>query len=427
MSEFAQISRFKEENKRALRERQQRLLTCERFKEDYEKLEALLQTLPNKTSHEVMVPFGSVAFMPGRLTHTNEIMVLLGDNWFAERSTSQALEMVERRKKYLEKNIAGIKEDLKNFESAVNFASEIQSIAEENADVREIKEELTSQEEERFSTQHLRKAHPKAERFGGTKKVQGLKSDQKDTVTMKGNKVQKVSSEDLSLLARLDELEEKETKNAELDQVGKDDSDDEKSITTGEHANIQGDARWGLHHKDKTNETKKKVTWEIHDVKDETVLSSTDSTTSEDDDENHDSDDLQTTISVKFSSSSEHSQGQSPKDSCEQLTVTSPADIYSQFASKKELKSILRRPSAEEKDKKNFVEETSVTTQQFPSDIVKDNIQIADFDSQKAFTGSIIEKPAVQMIRQESSHLQSGTSQPGKKLSRFKATRQKQQ
>ena len=158
--------------------------------------------------------------------------------------------------------------------------------------------------------QHLRKAHPKAERFGGTKKVQGLKSDQKDTVTMKGNKVQNVSSEDLSLLARLDELEEKETKNAELDQVGKDDSGDEKSITTGEHANIQGDARWGLHHKDKTNETKKKVTWEIHDVKDETVVSSMDSTTSEDDDENHDSDDLQTTISVKFSSSLEYSQGQ---------------------------------------------------------------------------------------------------------------------
>ena len=37
--------------------------------------------------------------MPGRLIHTNEIMVLLGDNWFAERSASQALEMVERRKK----------------------------------------------------------------------------------------------------------------------------------------------------------------------------------------------------------------------------------------------------------------------------------------------------------------------------------------
>ena len=31
--------------------------------------------------------------------HTNEITVLLGDNWFAERSASQAVEIVARRKK----------------------------------------------------------------------------------------------------------------------------------------------------------------------------------------------------------------------------------------------------------------------------------------------------------------------------------------
>lgn len=36
--------------------------------------------------------------MPGQLYHTNEIMVLLGDNWFAKRSAKQAIEMVERRK-----------------------------------------------------------------------------------------------------------------------------------------------------------------------------------------------------------------------------------------------------------------------------------------------------------------------------------------
>ena len=45
------------------------------------------------------MPIGSVAFMPGKLVHTNEITVLLGDNWFAERSASQALKIVERRKK----------------------------------------------------------------------------------------------------------------------------------------------------------------------------------------------------------------------------------------------------------------------------------------------------------------------------------------
>ena len=37
--------------------------------------------------------------MPGKLVHTNEITVLLGDNWFAERSASQALDIVARRKK----------------------------------------------------------------------------------------------------------------------------------------------------------------------------------------------------------------------------------------------------------------------------------------------------------------------------------------
>lgn len=35
--------------------------------------------------------------MPGQLTHTNEILVLLGDNYFAERSVKQSLGVVDRR------------------------------------------------------------------------------------------------------------------------------------------------------------------------------------------------------------------------------------------------------------------------------------------------------------------------------------------
>ncbi|XP_015747145.1 PREDICTED: unconventional prefoldin RPB5 interactor-like isoform X2 [Acropora digitifera] len=144
MAEFAQISRFQEENRKALLERQQRLNTCENYKQDYEKLEELLKTLPNRTTHEVMVPIGSVAFMPGKLVHTNEITVLLGDNWFAERSASQALKIVERRKKCtvinfifmvmftndLEDNIAGINKDIKSFDARLKFAADIQSVAE---------------------------------------------------------------------------------------------------------------------------------------------------------------------------------------------------------------------------------------------------------------------------------------------------------
>ena len=47
----------------------------------------------------VQVPLGKLAFMPGQLYHTNEVMVLLGDNWFAKRTVSQALAIAERRKK----------------------------------------------------------------------------------------------------------------------------------------------------------------------------------------------------------------------------------------------------------------------------------------------------------------------------------------
>lgn len=36
--------------------------------------------------------------MPGQLYHTNEILVLLGDNWFAKRTAHQASDIVERRK-----------------------------------------------------------------------------------------------------------------------------------------------------------------------------------------------------------------------------------------------------------------------------------------------------------------------------------------
>ena len=45
------------------------------------------------------VPFGQFAFMPGKLYHTNEVLILLGDNWFTQRTAKQAIEMVERRKK----------------------------------------------------------------------------------------------------------------------------------------------------------------------------------------------------------------------------------------------------------------------------------------------------------------------------------------
>jgi prefoldin subunit 5 len=35
--------------------------------------------------------------MPGKIVHTNEVLVMLGDNWFVDRSAVQAAEIVDRR------------------------------------------------------------------------------------------------------------------------------------------------------------------------------------------------------------------------------------------------------------------------------------------------------------------------------------------
>ena len=57
---------------------------------EYEELAATLTTLPDRVERQMLVPFGKLAKFEGTLHHTNEIMVLLGDNYFALRSASQA-------------------------------------------------------------------------------------------------------------------------------------------------------------------------------------------------------------------------------------------------------------------------------------------------------------------------------------------------
>lgn len=71
-----------------------------KFVKDYEDLDERLQTLPDKVSYDIMVPIcGDIAFAPGKMIHTNEIMVLIGEDYFVERSARQASDIVKRRLK----------------------------------------------------------------------------------------------------------------------------------------------------------------------------------------------------------------------------------------------------------------------------------------------------------------------------------------
>lgn len=82
---------------RELKKCEEKLEQWAQFERDYKHLHDRLSTIADKVTHEVMVPLNSMAFMPGHLIHTNEVLVLLGDNWFAVRSAKQAQDIVQRR------------------------------------------------------------------------------------------------------------------------------------------------------------------------------------------------------------------------------------------------------------------------------------------------------------------------------------------
>ena len=83
----------------------QQIAKWKQFQNDYQHLHARLSTLPDRLTYECMVPFGKLAFIPGRIIHSNELLVLLGDNYFVERSCKQAIEIVNRRLENIEDKV----------------------------------------------------------------------------------------------------------------------------------------------------------------------------------------------------------------------------------------------------------------------------------------------------------------------------------
>ena len=68
-----------------------------KVRDEHLSLRSHLGLLPDKLSQVVMVPIGSKALMRGKMVHTNEILVCLGDGWFVKRSAKEASEICDRR------------------------------------------------------------------------------------------------------------------------------------------------------------------------------------------------------------------------------------------------------------------------------------------------------------------------------------------
>uniref|UniRef100_A0A7S1RI18 Uncharacterized protein n=1 Tax=Alexandrium catenella TaxID=2925 RepID=A0A7S1RI18_ALECA len=75
---------------------------------EYDELQGMLETLPEKVAHPIMVPLGPLAFFEGYIEHTNEVLTQLSSEWFALRTTKSALEMVGRRRERLQQDQADV-------------------------------------------------------------------------------------------------------------------------------------------------------------------------------------------------------------------------------------------------------------------------------------------------------------------------------
>ncbi|KAM9854140.1 unconventional prefoldin RPB5 interactor 1 isoform 2-T2 [Aulostomus maculatus] len=136
------VARLREEHQKVVKDCELRIQHWKKVSGDYDALNDRLKTLPDRLSYDIMVPFGPLAFMPGKLVRTNEVTVLLGDNWFARCSTKQAQKIVEHRMKYVKSELDGLSKTMKNFEARVDLAKDWEAISSNKGDYVDIREDV---------------------------------------------------------------------------------------------------------------------------------------------------------------------------------------------------------------------------------------------------------------------------------------------
>jgi unconventional prefoldin RPB5 interactor 1 len=193
MEDLAHLERLKSYEHQILRRNEEETKKKNALRQEYLDLKKKLLSLSDTTRQNVMVPQGKVAYFPGELIHTNEILVLLGDNWFVERSGKQSAEIVQRRIKVIEEQLEQLKKEQENLKSYLKYTN---SFADKPEDYKEIKEELPdskpSKSGKRLAHKSTHSNVPKPVRFDK------LKESGKSTFSHE------------QLFARLNELEEQE-------------------------------------------------------------------------------------------------------------------------------------------------------------------------------------------------------------------------
>ncbi|KAL4234174.1 uri1 [Mactra antiquata] len=402
-----QWQRLHQEQIRALQTTDASIERWMQFISDFEALKGRLLSLPDKVTHDVMVPFGKMAFMPGQLVHTNEVLVLLGDNWFAERSAKQAAEIVDRRLQMATSNLEDLQKQKELLLPRQQFTNELEKMSKDKGEMFEIREEYDEEKERKW-----KEAHKKCVR---EQRKQTKQEEIKATKPMKQTPVS-----DDELWARLDQLELIETERHEVQKVG---TSAEKKLEGFKYPAFSNSSANNIDNsnvnKSANNEPKEKQLEKIlyTDSEDEvSSYSASDELDSDDDveesternDEGGEAEEEDVVMSkgkiINFSHTSGHLQGNSDTNQAMSetgSTIDNPADIYKQYGTTTQPKSILKSSiSNETKKKTQRKQKTRKPVVAFQTGSEEDTRNKVTMESRMpldpAFTASVIERPMPQ-------------------------------
>ncbi|TQD77871.1 hypothetical protein C1H46_036596 [Malus baccata] len=359
-------------------EKQQQLDHLRGFTADNTSLVNLVMKLPDHLHHDIMVPFGKAAFFPGRLVHTNEFLVLLGEGYYAERTSKQTVDILMRRGKELDSQVDSLNAVLADLKFEASF---IDSTASEAAEgLVEIKEDYV---EESSSD-----GESELGRFSSLfPSISPLKQDSPSSTGADNTKVSDEDEEYARILARMDELEKEELE-AESEIVSEEEQSDNES------------------------DENKKIKVDLHQFPDHKYLHQ----------------------NGKFS---EESMPRKPPETKDAIAASKESFIDQRSRSGLTAQSIPEETSSrgnifpnamKSKSEKGLVPPKVEGVQAVPSPISQVTLQSSKpkFDDQKAFTGSIVERVhnlQIDSRNQTSATSQSSDSQPSKPVSRFRMQR----
>ncbi|RKP14918.1 hypothetical protein BJ684DRAFT_18707 [Piptocephalis cylindrospora] len=213
----------------------ERLSKVQEMDTAYDALIHVLGQHETNQDRKVMVPFGPLAFMPGKLIKTNEVMAHLGDQWYTPTSPRGAIKMAKRRKEELAEIIQDQGQQIKEIQdrrSIMLFDGGLTSqkrYNEEGLEIVEIREEYHSEDEEEQKAEEV-KEHEEKEKTKGKKAEEDIHSITPSAITSTTQPgIPELSEEDREILRRMEELErELEGMEEEEEEEGEYGSDEEE-------------------------------------------------------------------------------------------------------------------------------------------------------------------------------------------------------